>query len=231
MKIGLIGYGKMGKMIEKEALLHHYEIVCVCDSIHWNFYDLAKADVCIEFTRPDAVLNNITKIAELKKNVVVGTTGWETDFKKIHQIVNQSKIGFLHSSNFSIGIHILLQLLEKASKIMNHFPQYDVAGVEYHHNQKKDSPSGTALEISSVIQDNMQRVDSLPFSSIRCGNIPGKHSVLFDSPTDSLLIQHEARNREGFAAGALLAANWMKDKTGIFSFKECMDELITRNPL
>lgn len=228
MKIGLIGYGKMGQMIEKTAINRGHTIVARIDSKDWDIKSLQHADICIEFTQPDCVIENIKRLAELKKEVIIGTTGWHDKVDEVQSIVKKNQIGALYSSNFSIGINLLLEILAYASKVMDAFDEYDVAGVDYHHNKKKDSPSGTAREIAKTIEENMNRIDEVPFSSIRCGSIPGTHTILFDSPCDTISITHEARNREGFALGAVHAAEWLQGKKGLYTFADCMQEMIQR---
>jgi 4-hydroxy-tetrahydrodipicolinate reductase len=220
MKIALIGYGKMGQMIEKAAVGH--EIVARITSSHWDLDAVQEADLCFEFTHPESAVENIRRLAELKKEIVIGTTGWHDQLEHVRSIVEQHQIGALYAANFSIGINLLLQIVAHASKVMNGFSEYEVAGIDYHHKQKKDSPSGTALEIGRTIAENMQRVENVPFSSIRCGSIPGTHTVLFDSPCDTIAITHEARNREGFAKGAVQAAEWLHGKKGFYTFADFM---------
>ncbi len=228
MKIALIGYGKMGQMIEKAALGRGHSIVARITSNQWDMEALLNADICLEFTNPACVLENIKRIAELKKEVIIGTTGWHDEMELIRSIVEENQIGALYSPNFSIGVNLLLEILAHASKVMNAFDEYDVAGVDLHHNRKKDSPSGTSLEIARIIEENMERINKVPFSSIRCGSIPGTHTVLFDSPCDTISITHEARNREGFAQGAVQAAEWLRGRKGLYTFAECMQEIIQR---
>lgn len=226
MKIALIGYGKMGQMIERVALNRGHSIVARLRDKQWEMEGLCEADVCMEFSQPDCVLENVRRVAELKKDLIIGTTGWNGQTELIQAIVKENQIGALYSPNFSIGVNLLLEILTHASKIMNAFKEYDVAGVEYHHNEKKDSPSGTALQIAQAIEKNMERVEQMPFSSVRCGSIPGTHKVLFDSKCDTISITHEARNREGFAQGAVLAAEWLQGRKGFYTFADCMQEII-----
>ena len=228
MKIALIGYGKMGQMIEKAALERGHSIVARLTSKDWDMDALSKAEMCIEFTNPECVLDNIKKIAELKKEVVIGTTGWHDKMESVKSLVEEHQIGALYSPNFSIGINLLLDILAHAAKVINAFEEYDVAGIDYHHNRKKDSPSGTSLEIARTIEESMERIHKVPFSSIRCGSIPGTHTVLFDGPCDTISITHQARNREGFAWGAVQAAEWLKGRKGLYTFAECMQEIIQR---
>lgn len=226
MKIALIGYGKMGQMIDKMALAAGHSVVARITSQSWDPAAIKSADVCIEFTSPESAIENIKRIAELKKNVIIGTTGWYDKLDVVQSIVKDSKIGLLYGSNFSVGIYLFMKMLNHASELMNAFEEYDIAEIEYHHNQKKDTPSGTAREIASMIEMNIDRIDKLPLTSVRCGSIPGTHTILFDSPCDTISITHEARNREGFAKGTLLAAQWISGKTGLYTFDECMKEQV-----
>lgn len=228
MKIALIGYGKMGKSIEQMATCLGHSIVGHFSTHDWNPEALNTADICIEFTQPDAVLTNIKQIAPLKKNIVVGTTGWYQHLPEVEKLVEKYQIGLLYSPNFSLGVNIYYEVLKYAAQLFQLFPEYDAAGIEYHHNQKKDSPSGMAGKISELLIQNMPRLSHLPFSSVRCGHIVGIHQVLFDSPFDSITLSHEARSREGFASGAIYAAEWLKGKKGLFTFDDCMQEIIKR---
>lgn len=216
-------------MIEKVALdLGHTICGYFSASSPWDLETLSLADVCIEFTEPNAVLENIKKLVQMKKNIVVGTTGWYQNLDEVQSYVDQHQTGLVYSSNFSLGVNIYLEVLNQAARLFNPFPEYDVAGIEYHHNQKKDSPSGTSETISQIIENGMPRIDQLHFSSVRCGSIPGRHSILFDSPFDTITISHEARNREGFALGAIQAANWIKGRKGCFTFSDCIESLISK---
>lgn len=230
MKIALIGYGKMGQMVEKAALSRGHSIVARMNSDQWDLDALQQADLCMEFTHPESVLNNIRRVAELKKELIIGTTGWHDKIEQVQSIVRENQMGALYSPNFSIGVNLLLEILTHASKIMNGFEEYDVAGIECHHNKKKDSPSGTALEIARTIEEQIERIDQVPFSALRCGSIPGTHTVLFDSPYDTISITHEARSREGFARGAVQAAEWLRGKKGLYTFADCMQEIIQKRP-
>jgi len=228
MKIALIGYGKMGQMIEKAALARGHTIIARMTSKQWDMESLLNADICMEFTHPECVLENVKRISELKKEVVIGTTGWDNQMELVRSIIEEHQIGALYSPNFSIGVNLLLEILAHASKVMNAFEEYDVAGIDMHHNRKKDSPSGTSLRIARTIEENMERIDKVPFSSIRIGSIPGTHTVLFDSPYDTISITHEARSREGFAEGAVQAAEWLSGRKGFYTFADCMQEIIQR---
>lgn len=227
LKIALIGYGKMGKIIESKAAEQGCEVVSIIksksDLAMWE--SIESADICIDFSHPHAVLENVKHAVSLKKNIIVGTTGWEHSKRAVMDIVNKSKIGFLSSPNFSLGIALFIQLIENAYALINPFNCYDVAGIEIHHNQKIDAPSGTAKAIEDTI--NSTRTNgNMHFSSVRVGNIPGTHTVIFDSPEDTITLTHTARNRNGFAIGALMAAKWLCGKQGIYTMKDMVKEMI-----
>jgi 4-hydroxy-tetrahydrodipicolinate reductase len=206
MKIALLGYGKMGKMVEEIALQRNHEIVS------------KNADVYIDFSHPEAVLKNIEKAAEKNTNIVVGTTGWYDQLDQAQKIAEN--IGLLYSPNFSIGVYLFLQIVKEASQWMSDFSQYDVGLYEAHHNKKVDSPSGTAKLIAETITKKMKRKSPLEISSLRCGFIPGEHSVIFDSEVDQIQLSHKALNRKGFALGAVLAAEWLHGKKGFFTLDD-----------
>lgn len=223
LKIALIGYGKMGKAVEASAIARHHEIV-----------DPQLADCLIDFTAPQAVIDNMRKYAPLKKNIVMGTTGWYDKLPEIESIVKEEKIGFLYSPNFSLGVNLFLKIVEEAAKYVQDHPEYDIGAMEIHHTEKKDSPSGTAKAIAQkllknltrkkrVVYDKVDRVihpDELHFSSLRVGHEPGTHSVFFDSTADRISLTHQAKGREGFALGAVIAAEWLQGKKGIFTMED-----------
>jgi len=202
LKVSLIGYGKMGKMVEKAALSRNHLIV-----------DVLEADVCIDFTHPDAAVENIYRLAEQRKNIIMGTTGWYERLPEVEALVKKYQIGLLYSPNFSLGVNLFLRIVEEAAKRLLPF-NYHVAGVEWHHKEKVDSPSGTALAIAK------RTGVPVDFASVRCGSIPGKHELLFDSKVDQITLTHEARSREGFAMGAVQAAEWLQGKTGLYTMED-----------
>lgn len=221
----------MGQSIEKIALNRGHLIVARLTSNDWDLDALKQADLCMEFTHPDCVLDNLRKVADLKKNIVIGTTGWQSEMDQVHSIVAESHIGLLYSPNFSVGVYLFKEILAYAANLMNAFEDYDVAGLDYHHHAKKDQPSGTALELARSIEEKMKRIDKVPFSSIRCGSAPGTHTIFFDSPCDTITLTHSARNREGFAKGAVQAAEWLKGKQGFYTFADYMEETIDKRIL
>jgi 4-hydroxy-tetrahydrodipicolinate reductase len=192
---------------------------------------VASADVCLDFSHPHAVLNNIKSAASCGKNIVVGTTGWYSQLSEVQKIVEKYGVGLVYSPNFSIGVRLFLKMVEEAALLMDLYDEYDVAGFEAHHAKKLDCPSGTAEAMMSRLLNTIQRKkkirinslreplekDEIHLSSLRCGSIPGEHRVIFDSGYDTIEIKHSARSREGFAHGALTAAEWLQDKKGFFT--------------
>ena len=236
MNIAIIGYGKMGREIEKAAIARGIKIVSTIDpsnsSAAYKNIDensLKNADVCIDFTRPDAVVENIKKISKFKKNIVVGTTGWNDKINEARKIVNQNGIGLIYASNFSIGVNIFFRMIENTARIMNNVEAYDVFGYELHHSKKLDSPSGTAKSIEKILTSSIKRKKEISFASVRAGSIPGTHVVGFDSTADTIELKHTARNREGFALGAIMAAEWINKKKGFFEINDMMNEIIGGN--
>jgi 4-hydroxy-tetrahydrodipicolinate reductase len=219
VKVALIGYGKMGKEIE--ALCKDSEIFEIVSISYKNVSDkldikgITKADVAIDFTSKDVVLKNIEEVSKLGVNMVVGTTGWSDSLDEVKKIVEKNKIGFIYSPNFSVGVNIFFKMMDFASKLFAKLPEYDAYGLEIHHKAKKDSPSGTALKIASKIK-------GLNFTSIRAGRNPGFHEVAFDSNEDGIVLSHQAYNRVGFAKGALMAAEFIKNKKGMYSFEDIL---------
>ncbi len=219
IKIALIGYGKMGQEIEalcKDSEI--FEIVSISYKNKDESLDLegiAKADVALDFTSKDVVLKNIQEVSKLGVNMVVGTTGWSDSLDEVKKIIEKNKIGFIYSPNFSVGVNIFFKMMDNAIKLFAKLPEYDAYGLEIHHKAKKDSPSGTALKIASKIK-------GLNFTSIRAGRNPGFHEVVFDSEADGITLSHQAYNRVGFAKGALMAAEFIKNKKGVYSFEDIL---------
>ncbi|MCK9225446.1 MAG: 4-hydroxy-tetrahydrodipicolinate reductase [Candidatus Muirbacterium halophilum] len=247
MKISLIGFGKMGKMIKEKAISHGHEISSIIDpfSEQADFKDITSesvcdADVCIEFTNPDCALSNIKKLIMLDKHIVVGTTGWYKDINKIQAAIEKSSSGFVYGSNFSPGMHVFKKITDYSSKLFAKISDYDVAGIEIHHSEKIDSPSGTANVLSDIIIKNnpiKQRLltnsidrkvaaEEFQFTSVRTGKVPGIHKIMFDSDADTVEISHTARNREGFALGAIIAAEFINRKTGFYNIETIFDEIM-----
>jgi len=242
LSIGLIGYGKMGKTIETMAQKQGITIAKVLDEVDNKSGEgiralkKEKVDVLLDFTVPEAVLTNVQAAAETGINIVVGTTGWYDELDKVKKIIEQHNIGLFYASNFSIGMNIMFQLVRYAVRFSNGFPEYDTYVHELHHNQKKDSPSGSAYTLANIIVNDSARKkrietekvneqidpETLHVSSTRAGSIIGTHLVGFDSDFDSLEIKHSAKNRIGFVQGALRAAQWLKGRSGVYG----MDDLL-----
>ena len=246
IKIALIGYGKMGHIIENMAKERGHEVKAIIDpnsdkaEKEINKNTLKDVDVCIDFSHPDAVIGNVKKIASLKKNIVVGTTGWYDKMVEVKKIVEENGIGLIWSGNFSIGVNAFFKIIENSAKIFNNLEDYDILATEFHHKHKADSPSGTAKMMGDILIKDIKRKDKLVFdkldkkiednelhiASVRGGSIPGIHSVIFDSPQDTIELKHTARSREGFATGAVMAAEFIKDKKGFYNINDLMGNII-----
>jgi len=244
VKIALVGYGKMGHVVEKVAKNKGHEIVSIIDpncedaEKEINAETLKDAEICIDFTDPSAVVENIKKISSLGKNIVVGTTGWYDYMDEIKQVMEDNNTGLIWSGNFSIGVNSFFKMVERASEIINNLENYDLMVNEIHHNQKADSPSGTAKMISDILIKNVERKDKvvtdklerrpekeeLHVSSSRIGSVPGVHSIMFDSLADTIEIKHTARTREGFGVGAIMAAEFILGKKGIYNINDLMEK-------
>ena len=217
MKIALIGYGKMGHMIESIALERGHEIVCIIDQNNLCDFEseaFASADVAIEFTTPQTAEQNIRRAWAAGVPVVCGTTGW--DVEAIKQEAQEA--GLMWSSNYSIGVNILFALNRQLAKLMVAYPDYTPHMTEVHHIHKLDAPSGTAKTLQEAIGE--ERLPIADIESIREGEVPGIHTVVWDSEVDTISISHSAKSRKGFALGAVIAAEWMKGKTGWHDFSE-----------
>ncbi|WP_068468069.1 4-hydroxy-tetrahydrodipicolinate reductase [Candidatus Protochlamydia phocaeensis] len=223
MKIALMGYGKMGRLIEQFARQRGHEIVAIISSQTKDSAEqLEKAEIAIDFSHASCVLGNLQLCIQLNKSLVIGTTGWDAHFTQAKQLIAHSTIGCLYSPNFSIGIHLFKHMVAYAAQLMSAFTHYDVSGIEYHHSRKADAPSGTAKALTEELQKHMPERTNLQFSSIRCGSIPGTHTLLFDSEADTITLTHQARNREGFAQGAVMAAEWLNGKRGFFTLDDML---------
>lgn len=246
MNIGIIGLGKMGSLVAEIAQQRGHSVVTV-DPSHPTANYTAVADLpldtiaaCIEFSQPDSVIENISTVVGAGVPLVVGTTGWYDKLGEIQKRVADADSAFLYASNFSIGVHIFAEIVRHATAVFNHFEQYDVAGFETHHNQKADSPSGTARTLADIVLAGLARKEKLvfgcpdrkiepeelQFSSMRCGAVPGVHEIHFDSEVDSIRLTHTARNRTGFALGAVQAAEWLQGKKGFFSIEDLIRDAL-----
>jgi 4-hydroxy-tetrahydrodipicolinate reductase len=234
MKIALIGYGKMGKTLEKIALQRGHEVVLKIDVDNRRDFDrLHEADVAIEFTRPESAVLNLEKCLVAGVPVVCGTTGWLSEFERISTLCKVQKSAFFYASNYSIGVNIFFEINRRLADMMNGYPMYDVTMEEIHHTQKLDAPSGTAITLAEGIFQNMPRKTNwvcntegspseLEITAKRIDPAPGTHIVRYDSPIDTIEITHTAHSREGFATGAVVAAEWLIGKQGVFSMKDLL---------
>jgi len=241
MRIAIIGYGKMGREIEKQATDLGFTVSKILD-FKDNLDDVIfdKDEVAIEFTTPNSCIDNVRKLAQKGVNIVIGTTGWYDKLDEVENIAKEYNVGILYASNFSIGVHIFWKILAEAGKIINKAEDYDIMVHEFHHKMKKDSPSGTAITTSKILLDNIDRKDKIVtealqrpieeneihVSSTRGGNIFGIHNVYFDSLADEIKISHKAKGRQGFAKGAVLCSKWLKNKKGFFTINDYIKEML-----
>lgn len=219
MKIALIGYGKMGHIIESIAIERGHEVVCIIDKDNTQDFEsvaFASADVAIEFTTPQTAENNIMQAWKAGIPVVSGTTGWNVE--KLKQL--QQTPGLIWSSNYSIGVNILFELNKRLATYMEAYPEYTPHMTEVHHIHKLDAPSGTAKTLQESI--GSERLPIASIESIREGEVPGIHTVTWDSKIDTISICHSAKSRNGFALGAVIAAEWLRNKTGWHEFHEVL---------
>lgn len=236
MNISISGYGKMGKEIEKVALTKGHTIAAIIDSVNdWNKFEpeIRKSNVVIDFSQPDVVIKNIHKCFAMKIPVVIGTTGWEVEKQVIKEYCLSNKLSLFTASNFSIGVNILYEINKALAQLLNNHPDYNIELEEIHHIHKKDQPSGTAIELANQIINLVERKkqwtldesnnnDNLIINSIRDGEIPGTHIIKYTSDIDELEIKHTAKSREGFARGAVSAAEWLIGRSGYFEMKDLL---------
>ena len=231
MKIALLGYGKMGKTIEQIAQSRGHDIVLKIDK-HITDYDITKADVAIDFSVPSAAVGNLSKALNNNVPVISGTTGWLKDYDDITRLCKERDGAFIYASNFSIGVNIFFELNKQLAKMMSNLEKYKVNMEEIHHTQKLDAPSGTAITLAEGIIENSNYkqwsldkndADTIPIVAKRIEDVPGTHVVSYDSTVDTIEIKHTAKNREGFALGAVIAAEWIVGKTGIFTMKDVLN--------
>ena len=232
MKIALLGYGKMGKVIERIALDRGHEI-SLKKSRNASFDGLELADVAIDFSIPNAAVTNISTCFEKGIPVISGTTGWLEAYPKMVQLCEEKQGAFIYGSNFSLGVNIFFELNSYLAKLMTQFSQYKTSIQEIHHTQKLDAPSGTAITLaeeiinnsdySSWALDNAKSSDELVINAERIPNVPGTHIITYQSAVDTIEIKHEAHNREGFALGAIVAAEWLLGKKGVFTMKDVLN--------
>ena len=260
MKIALVGYGKMGRLIAERLLGKGHEVLAVVDpvvtgnlppgaALYVSLEDAIKGaagkslkdvDAAIEFTHPDTAVENCLFLAREQIPTVTGTTGWYAKLSEVEKAANSFGSSLVWASNFSLGVNLFYRIAACAAKLFDPFAEYDVAGLESHHNKKADAPSGTAKTLVEQVLAQMTRkkkavygtlerkpeADEIHYASLRIGSVPGTHSLLFDSAADTIEITHTARSREGFAAGAVLAAEWLtaKKRTGVFTVEDVLKE-------
>jgi 4-hydroxy-tetrahydrodipicolinate reductase len=237
MKIALLGYGRMGKEIEKIALERGHKIVLKIDiqnADELTARNLQKADVAIDFSIPESAFNNIMNCFKAGIPIVSGTTGWLNRYNEVSDYCKEHHNSFFYASNYSIGVNIFFEVNKALARMMNRYPSYEISLEEIHHIHKLDSPSGTAITIAEGILENLKRKknwklgentdkDSLQITAKREGEVPGTHIVTYDSEVDYLEIKHVAKNRKGLALGAVIAAEFILGKTGIFSMNDLMN--------
>ena len=247
MKIALLGYGKMGKIIEKIAIDRKHEIVLTIDQDNQHeltIENLQLADVAIEFSTPGTVLANIERCFGAGVPVVVGATGWYGNLQQVRAQCEAGNNSLIYASNFSVGVNVFFYVNKVLAKLMNRYPYYDVQVEEIHHTQKLDAPSGTAITIAEGIIENLDakkewvnvltaddtktaddtvKSEQLLIESFRIDSVPGTHTVIYDSEVDMIEFKHTAHNRNGFALGAVMAAEWIQDKKGFHAVQDMFD--------
>jgi len=227
--LALLGYGKMGQLIAQLAPQRGFELKLVLDiAENRNGQGITGdrfhgIDVALDFTQPDAVVENARRCAAVGCNLVVGTTGWYDRIEEVRKVVAGASIGMVYAANFSIGVQLFYRLSRAAAEIFADFPMYQPYIHESHHRMKMDAPSGTAIELKRRVEPAVKGRE-LPVSSTRAGFIPGTHELGFDSEADTVIVRHTARSRQGFAEGALYAARWVVGKRGLFTFADVLEE-------
>ncbi|GAA3575409.1 4-hydroxy-tetrahydrodipicolinate reductase [Snuella lapsa] len=232
MNIALLGYGKMGQTIEKIALNRGHNIVLAIDKDDKE-YNITKADVAIDFSIPTVAFNNISNCINNNVPVVSGTTGWLDDYEKAVALCKEKNGAFIYASNYSLGVNIFFELNKTLARMMSNLKQYNVSMEEIHHTQKLDAPSGTAISLANDIISNhdsyktwsldQQHEASIPIVAKRIEDVPGTHTVNYESEVDTITIEHIAHNRHGFALGAVIAAEWLVGKTGVFTMNDVLN--------
>ena len=231
MKIALLGYGRMGKEIEKIAISRGHEIVIkkdVDDEI-----EITLADVAIDFSVPNSAFNNISNCLNNNVPIISGTTGWLENYKDAVALCKEKKGAFIYASNYSLGVNIFFELNKKLAKMMNTIEGYNISMEEIHHTLKLDAPSGTAITLAEGIIENSSKnnwelgektsEENIAIVAKRIPDVPGTHTVWYESKVDTIEIKHTAHSRKGFALGAVIAAEWIADKTGVFSMKDVLN--------
>jgi 4-hydroxy-tetrahydrodipicolinate reductase len=236
MRIAILGYGKMGKEIEKLAIERKHSVELIIDinnKSDLNKENLSKTEVAIDFSTPGSAYDNIIACFDANTPIVSGTTGWLDKFEEITRICMEKNQSFFYASNYSIGVYLFTQINKYLAGLMNNFDNYNVEIEEIHHTQKLDAPSGTAISLAQDIISNLKRKskweldkavdkDSIKIKAIREDNIPGIHTITYDSPVDSIEIRHSAKSRKGLALGAIMAAEFLYNKKGIFTMNDLL---------
>ncbi|WP_298392980.1 4-hydroxy-tetrahydrodipicolinate reductase [Flavobacterium sp.] len=231
MKIALLGYGKMGKVIERIALERGHEIVLKKSSSS-SFEGLQNADVAIDFSVPNSAVTNISECLHNGIPVICGTTGWLEHYDEMVALCEQQNGAFIYGSNFSLGVNLFFELNDYLAKMMSKFSQYNVSMEEIHHTQKLDAPSGTAISLANGIIENSNytnwtlenpNADEIVIDAKRIENVPGTHSIFYASEVDTIEIKHTAHNRDGFALGSIIAAEWLVGKQGVFTMRDVLN--------
>ncbi|MDO7138377.1 4-hydroxy-tetrahydrodipicolinate reductase [Algibacter lectus] len=232
MNIALLGYGRMGQTIEQIAIKRGHNIVLKVDKDDTD-YDITKADVAIDFSIPNVAFNNISNCLNNNVPVISGTTGWLDNYDNAVALCEEKKGAFIYASNFSLGVNIFFELNKTLAKMMSTLEQYNVSMEEIHHTKKLDAPSGTAITLAEGIINNNPHYDGwmlddkadkkLPIVAKRIEDVPGTHTVTYQSEVDTITIDHVAHNRQGFALGAVIASEWIVGKTGVFTMNDVLN--------
>jgi 4-hydroxy-tetrahydrodipicolinate reductase len=232
MNIALLGYGKMGKTIEQIAIQRGHQIVLKIDKDDYD-YDITKADVAIDFSIPNVAFSNISNCINNQIPVISGTTGWLEDYNKAVALCKEKQGAFIYASNFSLGVNIFFELNKTLARMMTNLKQYKVSLEEIHHTQKLDAPSGTAISLANDIiaeHSNYKQwkleesnKNTINITAKRIDDVPGTHTITYESEVDAITIEHVAHNRQGFALGAVIAAEWIVGKTGVFTMNDVLN--------
>jgi 4-hydroxy-tetrahydrodipicolinate reductase len=241
MKIALLGYGKMGKIIEEIAISRGHSVVLKVNSSNsatFSDFELQQADVAIEFSRPDSVMNNISRCVNANVPIVVGTTGWYGELDSVKATVQNKDASLFYASNFSLGVNLFFKMNEQLADLMKPFPEYEPSIEEIHHIHKLDAPSGTGITLADGLISHLGRKKNwklysengpdsaneteLPLIAIRKGEVPGTHTVTYSSAIDRISMTHEAFNRKGFATGSVVAAEWIISRKGVYTMRDLL---------
>jgi len=232
MNIALLGYGRMGQTIEQIAIKRGHNIVLKVDKDDTD-YDITKADVAIDFSIPDVAFNNISMCLNHQVPVISGTTGWLHNYDKATALCQEKKGAFIYASNYSLGVNIFFELNKVLAKMMSNLQQYNISLEEIHHTKKLDAPSGTAISLANDILANHntyknwalndENETTIPIIAKRIEDVPGTHTVTYKSDVDTITMEHIAHNRDGFALGAVIAAEWIVGKTGVFTMNDVLN--------